>query len=94
VDNAYSRGRNKNVNAAYLRVLQSSGVWVGASLDSLTEYKQRTTEPYNSAPSLVTDVIEVVLSPEWGEDGQIFIQQKDPVPLTVTSLALDVTFGG
>lgn len=94
IDNGFGQGRTKNVNAAWLRVYRSSGIFVGPSLTQLTEAKQRTTESYGSPPALKSDEIRVVIPPNWGNDGQIFVRQKDPLPLTVVSLTLEVEVGG
>ena len=94
IDNAFGQGRTKNVNAAWLRVYRSSGIFVGPALDRLTEAKQRTTESYGSPPALKSDEIQVVIPPNWGNDGQIFVRQSDPLPLTIASLTLEVEVGG
>lgn len=81
-------GQYKNISEAWLRVHRSSGVFVGPSFDSLTEAKQRTTEPYGSPPSLKTGELEVMTLPEWGPDGALCIRQSDPLPLTLLSISM------
>lgn len=83
----------KNVTKAWLRVDRSSGVFVGPSLDELTEHKQRTDEPYGSPPRLTSGEIEIPITGVWGRDGDIYIQQRAPLPLTVQSIALEVAVG-
>lgn len=83
----------KNVTKAWLRVGRSSGVFVGPSLDELTEHKQRTDEPYGSPPKLTSGEIEIPITGVWGRDGEIYLQQRAPLPLTVQSLALEVAVG-
>ena len=90
----FGQGRYKNVNHAYVRLFQSSGVFVGPSATKLVEAKMRTTEPYGSPPSLRTGEIEVLLTPSWQDSGQVYIRQKDPLPLTIVSLTLEVSLGG
>lgn len=94
VDNAFGQGRQKNVSWVRLRVSNSSGVWVGPTSSTLTQYRQRTTEPYGSPPSLKSEVIEVVPTPSWGEAGAVFIRQTDPLPLTIASMSVGVSLGG
>jgi hypothetical protein len=89
----FGQGRAKNVNKAWLRVFQSSGIFIGPDVNSLVEAKQRTTEPYGSPPSLKDAEIQVVLSPTWGQSGQIYIRQQDPLPLTLVGLTLEVSIG-
>jgi hypothetical protein len=90
----FGQGRTKNVNKAWLRVYKSSGIFVGPDADYLVEYKQRTTEPYGSPPSLKSDELLVVMTPSWGAGGQVYIRQADPLPLTLVGLTLEVSIGG
>lgn len=93
-DGSFGQGRYKNINKAWVRVYRSSGIWVGPDADNLVEAKQRTTEPYGSPPSLKSEELEIMVYPSWGDSGQIFIRQSDPLPLTVVGLTLEVVFGG
>jgi len=88
---AFGQGRNKNVNRAHLRIYRSSGIFAGPAFDKLTEFKQRTTEPYGSPPSLRTEEITIDISPSWGTNAQVCVRQSDPLPLTVTGMTLEVT---
>lgn len=90
----FGQGRMKNVNKAWLRVYKSSGIFIGPDADYLVEYKQRTTEPYGSPPSLKSDELLVVMTPSWGAGGQVYIRQSDPLPLTLVGLTLEVSIGG
>lgn len=91
---AFSQGQAKNVNAALIRVYRSSGIYIGPSESKLTEAKLRTTEPYTNPPSLVTEDVEVMVSPSWQRSGQVLVRQVDPLPLTVVGLTVDVALGG
>lgn len=88
------QGRYKNVNKAWLRVFQSSGIFIGPDTDHLVEAKQRTTEPYGSPPELKSDEILIVMTPAWASSGQVYIRQSDPLPLTVVGMTLEVAIGG
>lgn len=94
IDNSFGQGRYKNVNKAWLRVYRSSGIFIGPDANNLTEAKQRTTEPYGSAPALKSEEIQIVLTPTWADSGQVLIRQADPLPLTVVSMTLEVALGG
>ena len=89
----FGQGRPKAINKAYLRVVKSSGVFAGPDFGKLVQFPQRTTEAYGSPPALITDEIEIILDPEWGNNGELCIQQSDPLPLIVDSLTLDVAVG-
>ena len=91
---AFGQGRPKNINRVWLRVYRSSGIFAGPDFDNLTEFKQRTTEPYGAPPALQTDEIEVDVMPAWQQSGQLCIRQSDPLPLTVTSMTIEAAVGG
>tara|TARA_B100001564_G_scaffold296454_1_gene261929 strand:- start:550 stop:3054 length:2505 start_codon:yes stop_codon:yes gene_type:complete len=91
---AFGQGRVKNLNHAWLRVFESSGIFVGPTSEKLVEAKQRTTEPFGSPPNLKTEDIKIMLTPSWQDYGQIFIRQTDPLPLTVVGVTLEVSVGG
>tara|TARA_Y100000004_G_scaffold26305_1_gene26648 strand:+ start:1885 stop:4353 length:2469 start_codon:yes stop_codon:yes gene_type:complete len=91
---AFGQGRVKNLNHVWLRVLESSGIFAGPSADKLVEAKQRTTEPYGAPPRLKTEDIKIMLTPSWQDNGQIFVRQTDPLPLTIVGMTLEVAIGG
>lgn len=84
----------KNVSRAFLRVHSSGGVFVGPDFDNLVEHKQRTDEPWGAPPRLISGEIEVPLTTTWGKDGAVCVRQSAPLPLTLQSLALEVSVGG
>jgi hypothetical protein len=90
----FGQGRMKNVNQVFLRVSDSSGVFVGPSLNLLTQYKQRTTEAYGSAPDLKSEELRMSVSPAWGDSAQIWVRQSDPLPITIVGMTLEVSIGG
>lgn len=90
----YGQGRYKNINKAWLRVFQSSGIFVGPDENNLVEAKQRTNEPYGSPPALKTAEILVLLTPSWQDSGQVYVRQADPLPLTIVGMTLEVSLGG
>lgn len=91
VDTGYGQGRVKNVNKVWLRVVASSGIFAGPTIDQLVQFKQRTTEPYGTPPALRTDEIEIDVRPDWGNDAAIIIRQSDPLPITITSMTMEVS---
>jgi hypothetical protein len=91
IDTGYGQGRVKSVNKVWMRVVNSSGIFAGPSTDKLVQYKQRTTEPYGAPPSLRTEEIEIDVKPDWGNDASIVIRQTDPLPITITSMTMEVS---
>lgn len=90
---AYAQGRQKNVSQVYFRVVNSSGINVGPSFDKLVSPKQRTDEPYGTPPRVVTGEIPVRIPASWNANGTICARQSDPLPLTITSLTVEVALG-
>jgi hypothetical protein len=91
---ASGQGTQKNVNKVYMRVSNSSGLFIGPDLAHLTECKTRTTEPYGTPPHLISDVISVVISPTWNPSGGVSIRQTNPLPTTVLSMTIESALGG
>ncbi|CAK0775893.1 conserved hypothetical protein [Gammaproteobacteria bacterium] len=87
LDGSLGQGHTKNVNKAWLRVYRSGGIAIGPDTEHLTEAKWRST-------SLESEEIQVSLPPSWGNSGQIFVRQTDPLPLTILNLTLEVAVGG
>jgi hypothetical protein len=94
IDGAFGQGRVKNVNKVAMRVYRSSGIFIGPNEDALIEAKQRTSEPYGSPPALKSQDIDINLTPDWTDGGQVYIRQQDPLPLTIINLSFEVAIGG
>lgn len=91
---AYGQARQKNINAVWLRLYRASGIFVGPSESSLTEMKQRTSEPYGSPPDMVSEEVKIAVSPSWGPDAQILVRHTYPLPVTLVTLSMEVVLGG
>lgn len=89
-DGSYAMGHMKNVNEVWVRVYQSSAIFSGSTFDDMTELKQRTTERYGAPPELVSREVSLVLHPDWNDTGTVCIRQKEPLPLTVVSIAYEL----
>lgn len=89
----FGQGRQKNISKAWLRVFKSSGIFIGPDADHLVEAKQRSTEPYGTPPALKSQEIEVVLTPQWKDSGQVYVRQLDPLPLTIVGLTIEASIG-
>ena len=89
-DGSYGNGHMKNVNKVFIRVYRSSGISVGPDEDHLTAVKMRGDEPFGEPPQLLSEEIPLAVSPKWTDGGQIVIQQKNPLPITVVSWAADM----
>ncbi|HUW16347.1 MAG TPA: hypothetical protein VMW94_04655, partial [Actinomycetes bacterium] len=85
---ATGSGRRKNVNQVWVRIFQSGAFDAGPSATNLSP----SLTP--AAGLLLTDLVQVTLPASWDDDGQIFIQQDTPLPLTVSGLTIEVASGG
>jgi len=91
---AFGQANVKNVNRAFLRVYQALGFKAGPALTALKEFPARTVEPFGSPPELQTRVCEIVLSPSWSDDGQVYVRQSEPLPCTLVSMVLEAEVAG
>lgn len=90
---ALGQGTQKNVNKVYMRVANSSGIHAGTTYATVKEHTQRTNEPYGAPPATTTDEIDLVVDDAWNNNGEICVQQADPLPLTVLSMTMEVAIG-
>jgi hypothetical protein len=91
-DAGFAETLQKNVDQVWLRMFRTSGVYVGPDASNLVYATQRAnTDLPGNPPALFTGVLPVVIQPEWNFDGTIFIQQTDPLPMTICALATDTT---
>ena len=92
---AGGQGMTRNVNGVAMRVTQSSLVQAGPTFTDLVEYPAReVTDPYGSPPALLTGELRFDVPADWNSDGAMCVRQDAPLPLTVLSMALDVSPGG
>jgi hypothetical protein len=90
---ALGQGTQKNVNQIHMRVSDSSSIHAGTTYATVKEFAQRASEPYGSAPALKTGEIDLVIDSDWNDNGEICVQQVDPLPLTVLSITTEVAIG-
>lgn len=91
---AFGQGRTKNVNKAHLRVANTSGLRVGPLGGTLAEAAQRTVEPMGTAPAPLNTEVAIDIRPSWNPNGQVHIQQAEPLPSTILALTLEASVGG
>jgi hypothetical protein len=91
---ALGQGVYKKITDAFLNVTRSSGFAVGASPTKLYEFKQRTVEVYGSPPAWYDGQAKVEVLGSWDSVDHVYIQSKDPLPLTLLSITVEVSTGG
>jgi hypothetical protein len=85
----FGQYRVKNVSKAFLRVLRSGDFYMGPSADKLVK-----SNPYNTSATMVSENVDVLLTPTWDWDGTVLVRQTDPLPLEITSLTTETVIGG
>lgn len=66
----------------------------GSGPDKLYEQKAPYREQYNEALPLETGISSLKISTSWSEKGRVYIQQADPLPLTILAIIPDVVTSG
>lgn len=84
--------RYKTPTSIIARVENTRGLFVGRADGELVEYRQRALEDYDEAIELLTGSIELTPYGDWDRAGDIAIEQRDPLPMTVSALLIDWEF--
>ena len=74
--------------SAVVKIENSRGGKVGTDEEHLTEFVQRTHEPYNSPIALQTTDVEVALKGRSQTGPGVWVVQDDPLPLTVLAIGV------
>lgn len=78
---------------AYLEA--SRNFWAGPKRGAkLYETKPDYRETYDSPVGTTTGITELKIESVWQESGRVYIQQPDPLPLTVLALIPEITVSG
>jgi len=87
------RGSVKSVSDVRIVVEKSRGGWIGSSRSDLIEIKPRVQADQYDPISLKSDTFRVNIQPQWNKNGQIYIEQKDPLPLAILAIIPKVDIG-
>jgi hypothetical protein len=87
--------KHKTVSSVTLVVDESRGIFASAGEGKeLFELKQREFEDYNSPTNMLSDTGRIDITNDWAGQGQVFIRQVDPLPLTVLAIIPELTIAG
>ena len=87
---AFSHGRTKNVNRVWMRCTDSGAFEVGPDVTHL-----RSSDPRGeNAGTFVSGQVMVPVDGKWTDDGQVWLRQSDPLPVTIVGQVLEVSIGG
>lgn len=90
VDNGEIRNRQKSLAAVAIDVLDTRGLWLGETEDSMSEKKP----VYGQQTDPLTGHVEIRFSNTWNKSGSFFLKQRDPVPCTILALLPEVAVAG
>lgn len=83
--------KRKTINRVSMFVESSRGIWVCGDAKNFVEYKQRATENWGDEIYSKTGIIEVQTSSAWDKQGQVIVEQRDPLPLSILSIVPRIT---
>lgn len=87
--------KHKTVSSVTVVVDESRGVFASAGEGKeLYELKQREFENYNDPTALLSGTGRVNLDNDWDGQGQVFIRQVDPLPITILAIIPELTLAG
>lgn len=87
------QGKRKNIAAMTARVTQTRGLEMGQTFDDLTEFKDRDLDTIGLPIDLYTGDQRMILGGGWNVEGQMCLQQSNPLPATVLGVIPEITLG-
>lgn len=84
----------KTITDILIRVRDTIGLFAGPNENNLTEYKQRSDEPYGSGVDFANGQLPMSITSEWGYDCSVLIRQTYPLPIHVLGIAANVSTTG
>lgn len=86
--------KRKVIPGVTLYLEASRNFKAGRDKNKVYEQKAGYRQTYDSAIPLVTGVSELKINTAWSESGRIYVQQPDPLPLTILAIIPDVVISG
>ena len=85
-----SFGLTKTIREVVLRLSESRGAWVGSAADDLVEVPWRDDEDWGEPTDVFTGDRSVRINTNTDEEARVYVEQRDPLPLTVLGFAAEV----
>lgn len=86
--------KKKNIGAINVYMEATRGGWYGSiepdgddELEDLYELKNRNEENYDDPVNLYSGIDKVEIKGQWTSEGEVFIRQVDPLPITILAIA-------
>lgn len=88
------QGKRKKISALTVRALNSRGLKAGNTFITLTDIKELNPATILGTPMpLITADERVIMDPSWNIEGQICLQQSDPLPATILGVIPEIVVG-
>ena len=87
------QGKRKNIAAMTARVDKTRGIKMGPTFDDLTPFKDRNPNTFGLPIDLFTGDDRMIIGGGWSTEGQMCIQQDDPLPATILGVIPEITLG-
>ena len=88
------QGKDKKLSKLSVRTNRCMGMQVGPDENTMRDVKFGLPERFGQPRKLFEGDKETTLKPNWSKEGQFFIKQVEPMPLTVLALIPDILMGG
>ncbi|MEO1192845.1 MAG: hypothetical protein AAFY02_13875 [Pseudomonadota bacterium] len=86
-------GRMKRPVRLTVTTYETRGLWAGPSADRLFTYRPRSSEALGSPLALTEGRIELDLAAEWSREADLWIKQRDPLPMEILAITPEVSLG-
>lgn len=91
----WGQGRQLSIGSVGVRVFDSdAGFMLGPVEEDASKQAAALVPADPAAEGLLSKLVNVNVSRKWEDGAQLLIRQEAPLPLTVTSLVLEVSVGG
>lgn len=85
--------KRKRINRVITQVYQTRGIYGGVDVGNLEEFKGRQWSDNYNAIAPRDGKYEASCSTLWDDTGRVIIEQRDPLPATILSVAMNVQIG-
>ena len=92
-DQGTIQSKRKNISALTVRTQDTRGLKAGPNFNTLREFKERTTQLMGQPTPLLTGDYRVIVDSVYTVQGQICIQQDQPLPASILALIPEIQVG-
>ncbi|KKN72134.1 hypothetical protein LCGC14_0414200 [marine sediment metagenome] len=87
-------GLLKSIDRVTFNFYQTRGGWSGPDPSNLTELFQREDEDYDEPTNFQEGEKTITLESDWNSNGRVYLETTDPLPMTILSVAPEISLGG